>query len=104
MYKIKTGAIPYLEDNGFHERYDGAWVLRFPVYYYKRTPLVFAIATLWLDISKEIRIDVTNNSGTSYFLWYQREEYGQDSRLIKEIEKNIDNKMHKIGARHYEDR
>ena len=100
MYKIKKGAIPYLEDNGFRDRYDGAKVLRFPVYFYKRTPLVFCNAVIWLDISKEIRIEVTNSTDTTYSLWYQEDN---DCPLIREINKNIDNKMHKIGARHYAD-
>lgn len=104
MYKIKKGAIQYLKDNGFQEKYDGSWVLRFPVYFYKKTPVIFCVATIWLETSKEIQLDVMNSNGVSFFLWYQRDEFPYGATIVGEIDKNIANKMHKIGARHYADR
>lgn len=102
MYKIKLGAIPYLEDNGFKKIGEGSYFLKFPVLFYKKTPTVFCIASLFLQNSKEIRLDVEKN-GLPYTLWYEN-NIQLAPKLLKEINKAIDNKMHKIGARHYEDR
>ena len=99
MYKIKKGAIPYLTDNGFKQTYDGTYILRFPVYFYKKTPIVFCTATINLEESKEIRLSVEKN-GQPYVLWYEN-NVQLAPKLLKDINLAIDKKMHKIGARHY---
>lgn len=102
MYKIKKGAIPYLEENGFKQSYDGSYRLRFPVYFYKRTPIIFCEAVLFLEEGRAIHINVEKN-GKPYGLWYMN-NVQQAPDLLKEINTAIDRKLHKIGARHYGDR
>ena len=102
MYKIKRGAIPYLEENGFKQTYNGTYILRFPVYFYKKTPVVFCNATLDLEESKEIKLSVEKN-GQLYVLWYENNTQ-LAPKLLKDINLAIDKKMHKIGARHYGDK
>ena len=99
MYKIKFKSIPYLTENGFKQTYDGTYILRFPVYFYKRTPTVFCTATIDLEDSKEIKLSVEKN-GQPYILWYEN-NMQLAPKLLKDINLAIDKKMHKIGARHY---
>ena len=101
MYKIKTGAIPFLEDNGFREVWEDCYVLRFPIYFYRKTPLIFCVATLNLNNGKQITIDLEKN-GSSYAIWYSNRDQ-MSSKFLKELTTAIDKKMHKIGARHYAD-
>ena len=99
MYKIKKGAIPFLEDNGFKQLYDGTYRLRFPVYFYRRIPTIFCNAYIYLEESREIRLEVEKN-GHPYYPWYENNMV-QCAKVLKEIDKNINDKMHKIGARCY---
>ena len=102
MYKIKSGAIPYLDENGFKQLYDGSYFLRFPVYFYRRMPIIFCNAYINLEESREIRLEIEKN-GHPYHLWYENNTI-QYAKVLKEISKNINDKMHKIGARHYGNR
>ena len=101
MYKIKSGSIQYLKDNGFKKMGEDFYSLRFPVYFYKKTPIIFCIATIDLSIGKRINLEVEKN-GQPYMLWYENNtQLAPD--LLKEINTAIDRKLHKIGARHYGD-
>ena len=102
MYKIKTSAIPFLEDNGFKRMGENFYSLRFPIYFYKYTPLIFCIATINLSNGKAISIDVEKN-GSPYGAWYM-DPTPLSKELYNKLCNAIDKKMHKIGARHYEDR
>ena len=101
MYKIKSSAIPYLEENGFTFKGDGFYVLRFPIYFYKDTPLIFCVATINLEYGKKIRIDV-EKGGNPYASWYLYQDQ-LSPKFLNKLNMAIDKKMHKIGARHYAD-
>lgn len=105
MYKIKNTSAEYLIDNGFKEVGDGVYRLRFPIYFYKKkTPLLFCNALVIPNNGKRVNIDVENANGRTYAAWYNTEYDQLAPKFRKELVDNISKKMHKIGARHYEDR
>ena len=101
MYKIKSGSIPLLEENGFKRLYDDYYVLRFPIYFYNKSPLIFCVASIDLSRGKRINIEVEKN-GRPYSLWYEN-NVAQAPDFLKELNTAIDKKLHKIGARKYAD-
>lgn len=104
MYKIKNTSAEYLINNGFKELSNGMFLLRFPIYFYKRTPVIFCKATLDPNVGKRLTIDVVNSNGVMYSMWYDTECDQLAPKFRKELNDNIAKKIHKIGARHYEDR
>jgi len=104
MYKIKNTSSEYLLDNGFREVGDGVFLLRFPIYFYNKTPVIFCNALITPDHGKRVSIGVENASGRTYAAWYNTECDQLAPEFRKELDDNINKKMHKIGARHYADR
>lgn len=103
MYKIKNTSAEYLIDNGFREVGNGVFKLRFPIYFYKRTPTVFCSATVVPSWGKRINIEVESSVGRPYTMWYDTECDQLAPSFRKELDENISRRMHKIGARHYAD-
>lgn len=104
MYKIKNISADYLLDNGFKELNNGTYLLRFPIYFYKKTPVIFCNVTVDPEVGKRLTVDVVNSNGMMYSMWYNTECDQLAPKFRKELNDNIAKKMHKIGARHYEDR
>jgi len=103
MYKIKNISTEFLIENGFRETRDGVFVLKFPISFYKKTPVIFCIAIINPQFGKRINIEVENASGKPYAMWYDKECDQLSRKFRKELDENISRKMHKIGARHYAD-
>lgn len=103
MYKLNNISSNYLLENGFRRLSDGSYVLHFPVYKWHGTPTSFCNAYINPDESKQITLEVIRADGSLHIHWYEK-NYIQANKLLKAIDKAIDIKMHKIGARHYADR
>ena len=104
MYKIKNTTSDYLSDNGFKEIQRGIYRLKFPISFYKKNPVVFCVATVIPEEGKRITLEVEKENGVPYELWYNTEYDQLAPKFRKELSDNIHRKMHKIGARRYEDR
>ena len=103
MYKIKNISTEYLEENGFKEIGNGVFRLRFPIYFYRRTPVIYCNATVVPSWGKRINLEVENMNGKPYAMWYDTKCDQLHPKFRKELDENISRRMHKIGARHYAD-
>lgn len=102
MYKLKNISSNYLLENGFRRLSDGSYVLHFPVFWWKNIPTSYCNAYIYPEEGNKINLDVRREDGSLHTQWYEK-NYIQSSKILKVIDKAIDNKMHKIGARCYAD-
>ena len=103
MYKIKNISAEYLEDNGFKEIANGVYRLRFPIYFYKKTPVIFCNATVVPKWGKRITLEIKDMNDKTYAMWYDTKCDQLAPKFRKELGESISRRMHKIGARHYAD-
>lgn len=103
MYKLKNVSTQYLIENGFREVGDGSFVLHFPVFFYKRKPIEFCNALIFPEEGNFIRLSVINLNGITNSIWHQK-RYDQAKKYLISIDKSIDSKMKKIGAKKYADK
>lgn len=102
MYKLKNTSDFNLTNKGFRQRYDGSYILRFPVFYWKSIPTSYCEAVIYPEESNEILLSVKRANGSTHYLW-TIQAYDQARSLLEKIDKKISNKMRKIGAKYYDD-
>lgn len=98
-YKILDNSKQNLTQLGFRCKGD-YYEMRFPVFRSNKIPVLFAIIRLF-DGENIFRIDVVNSNDVPYSHWYIREKISIP--FIRKIDKAIQNKMKKIGAKKIED-
>ena len=103
MYKLSNISYANLINKGFKDVGEGQFLLRFPIYFYGSTPLIFCNATVIPEEGKKVNIDVVRKDGVVHLQWFEK-NYAQAKPLLNILDKNIDNKMRKIGAKKYEDK
>mgnify|MGYP003329086897 CR=1 FL=1 len=102
MYKLKNTTPTNLSSKGFRQQYDNSWVLRFPVYWYKRIPTDKRDVVIKPEESKRLEITVKRVNGSVHNFWNTNHAH-QAPELVAEIDKMISKKMSKIGAKYYDD-
>ena len=97
MYKIKNISSDYLLDNGFKELNNGMFLLRFPIYFYKKIPVIFCNVALDPKIGKRLTIDVVNSNGMIYSILYNTECDHLSPKFRNELNDNIEKKINDIN-------
>ena len=75
-----------LEENNF-KYVDGYYSYRFPVYKYKKEPIIWC--NLYMDLeSKRINLNVMDANNNTYAAFFNR-VYGGENKVIESIDKKI---------------
>ena len=75
-----------LKDNNF-KYIDGYYSYRFPVYKYKRTPIIWC--NLYMDLeNKTLNLNVFDENNNTYASFFNR-TYGGENKVVESVEKKI---------------
>jgi len=87
---VKNITKDMLKENNFRN-IDGYYSYRFPVYSYKKDPLLWA--TFYIDLDNfNCSINVTDNNGNTYAAYYNT-VYGQNNKVVDIINKRIETQL-----------
>lgn len=87
---VKNITKDILKENNFRN-IDGYYSYRFPVYSYKKEPLLWAIFYIDLENST-CSINVIDNNNNTYAAYYNT-TYGQNNKVVEIIHKKIETQL-----------